>query len=290
MAETILVLSANSKVGAEAARQLQSTGANVRLGVRNPAKQALTGAVEADLDRPETLVTAMDGVSKVLLTTAATANQVEQHSAAISAAGGAGVRHMVRVSVTGADPGSPLFLLRTNGETERELETSGMAFTHLRPQSFMQNLLGMAPAIAQGQLFGCTGEGKFPVVDVRDIAAVAVAALLDPGHAGRAYEITGPAALSHGEQAEILGRVLGIPARYIHVPAAAMADGMVQAGYPQWLAEDLAYLHGEIIAKGLAAQVSRDVEAVLGRPPIDFETFARDHAAAFLKGGPGGTS
>jgi uncharacterized protein YbjT (DUF2867 family) len=290
MTGTILVLSANSKVGAEALRLLREAGAEVRAGARNLAKVEAPRAVHADLDKPETLEEAMRGVSKVLLATSADGNQVTQHHAAIEAAKKAGVRHVVRVSVVGADLGSPLRIGRMHAESEKELEASGMAWTHLRPQSFMQNLLAMAPMIQQGQLFGCTGEGKFPLVDVRDIAAVAVAALLEEGHEGRAYEVTGPEALSQGEQAAVLSRVLERPVVYIDVPAEAVRGGMVQAGLPEWLASDLTFLYANVVAKGHASAVSPDVERVLGRPGIRFEQFARDHRAVFVPAPAAGAS
>jgi len=160
----------------------------VRAGVRDMGKAselAKLGAevVAADLERPGTLTNALAGIERVLLSTAADANVAATHGRLYPAAKETGVRHVVRVSVTSALPSSKAAVVRAHADGERDLEASGLACTHLRPHSFMQNFLGSVPSIVgEGKIYSSMGQGRVPHVDVRDIAAVAVACLTQPGH------------------------------------------------------------------------------------------------------------
>ena len=109
----------------------------------------------------------------------------------------------MKLSVLKAGPGSPVTFIRWHAETERQMEESGLGWTHLRPNSFFQNVHFATESIRdQGAFFLPLGEGRVSSVDVRDIAAVAVKTLTEPGHMGTALEITGPEALSQAEVAQ----------------------------------------------------------------------------------------
>jgi uncharacterized protein YbjT (DUF2867 family) len=284
----VLVLSANSQVGAATTRQLLAKGVSVVAGVRDLEKaQALAqlGAVvvQADLDHPESLGEALAEVDHVLLSTNADPNVAEIHARLYPAAKSAGVRHIVRISAVGASPKAPVRLGRIHGEAERLLEASGLGWTHIRPHSFMQNFFSSIPTIAgQGRMYSCMGEGQVPHVDVRDIAAVAAVCLTQPGHEGKAYEITGPEALTMSEVAARIGSAIGKPVEYVDLPAEAWLSAAVSAGLPGWLAEDLAFLYSKVMAKGLSAQVSAAVRELTGTPGITVTQFANDHAQLFL--------
>ena len=113
-------------------------------------------------------------------------------------------------------------MARSHGTAEKALEASGVAWTHLRPHFFMQNLLGSAGTIAcEGRIYSCTGEGSVPHIDVRDIASVAVACVTSSGHEGKSYDLTGPEALSMNEVAAWLGAVLGRRIDYVDIPVEA---------------------------------------------------------------------
>jgi uncharacterized protein YbjT (DUF2867 family) len=115
---------------------------------------------------------------------------------------------------------------------------------------------------------------------VRDTAAVAVKALTTAGHENKAYELTGPEALSHEEIAQKLSAASGTQIKYVDIPPAAYKESSLQAGIPEFYVELLLNLYQHYVA-GHAAKLSPDVERVLGRKPRRFDEFARDHAQAF---------
>ena len=276
----IFIASVNSKVGAEAASQLLATGHPVRGGVRDASKPiAGIETVHADLDQQVSLLSALTGIETAILTTAADLDQAAQHSRFLKASQQAGVKRIIRISVVGASLDSPLFLLRSNAEIEREFSQSGIGATHLRPHSFMQNFLGQVGAIrATGKLFSNAGVGHIPFVDVRDIAASAVAAALHPEFDGKTYEITGPEALTHSEVAAKFSRTLGIPVEFVNIPESGASQAMAGTGVPDWIAADLAALSSDF-ARDRYAAVSPDAGRLTGRPPFDFDSFLARYVA-----------
>jgi uncharacterized protein YbjT (DUF2867 family) len=118
------------------------------------------------------------------------------------------------------------------------------------------------------------------MVDVRDIAAVAVKALTEPGHMGKKYVVTGPEAISYGQIAEKLSAATGKPVKYVNVPPEDAKKSMLGMGMPAWLVDALLELYG-VVRGGYGATVTKVVEQVTGKPPRSFEAFAREHAAVF---------
>ncbi|MFQ5600100.1 MAG: NAD(P)H-binding protein, partial [Candidatus Krumholzibacteriia bacterium] len=134
----ILVTGATGTTGSEVVRQLAASRVPVRAFVRNPDKAAPLRAlgveiVVGDLDRPETLGPALEDVERLFLLSPADPSQVEQQGRAVEMAQRAGVQHIVKMSVLGADPDSPIALGRWHAQTEQHIEKSGLHFTHLRP-------------------------------------------------------------------------------------------------------------------------------------------------------------
>jgi uncharacterized protein YbjT (DUF2867 family) len=191
----ILVTGATGNVGSQVVEQLSSTGAPVRAFVRDPEKAAnvwetSVEIAEGDFQRPETLAAALEGVDRLFLLMGTAENQVELENDVIDAAVRAGVRRVVKLSIYGAEIGSPVPFRDWHGRIEARLEGAGLAYTHLRPTFFMQNAAYMlAP---DGVFYVPSGAGRIGWVDVRDVAAVAVRALTEDGHEGKAYDITGP--------------------------------------------------------------------------------------------------
>jgi uncharacterized protein YbjT (DUF2867 family) len=278
--QPILVVSVNSKVGAEAAAELVRRGRAVRGGVRSLPKAPSQGVepVIADLDKPETLGPALDGIETAILSTSAGLEQPQQHANFLAAARLAGLRRIVRISVVGADPDSTNELLAMNGRTDRAFAESGIATTVLHPQSFMQNFLGQISAMrSMGKLFTCSGDARIPFVDARDIGRSAASCAMQPGSAGRTYEITGPEGLRYGEVAQKFAKALGTPVEFVNIPEDAAADGMIASGMPPWIARSLAAI-GSAYARGQYTEVSDDVERLTGREAISFDRFLADHA------------
>jgi uncharacterized protein YbjT (DUF2867 family) len=170
---------------------------------------------------------------------------------------------------------------RWHAQTEKSLEHAGLPFTHLRPPFFMQNLLRFAPTVrASGEFAGSLGQGKMAMVDVHDIAAVAATALTADTHAGKAYVLTGPEALSYADVAARLSRILGRAITYRDVPLAVMRQRLLASGMPEWHV-DVQVDFSTALRAGHASAVTDTVEAVTGRPARTLERFIREHVALF---------
>ena len=206
----ILVTGATGHVGSELVRLLAEQGAPARALVHSPDKAApiqqlgLETAL-GDYEQPDTLDAAMKGCGQLFLLSPPSPRQPQQEQHVIDAARRAGLDHVVKQSVPWAGPDAPVLFSRWHGQVEQHLAQSGLAYTLLRPSSFMQNFLMSAQQVAdQGVLYGMFGEGRVAFIDARDIAAVAAELLTSPGHQGASYTLTGPEALSAAEVAERL--------------------------------------------------------------------------------------
>lgn len=282
----ILVTGATGQIGSETARLLQSEGHAVRALVRDTASagaRALAAAgvqvAQGDQARPETLTGALDGIEAVLIASSNDEGQVERESNVIAAAAAAGARRAVKIAALGTVAGSPISILRMHAAIEERLAASGLEWTSLRPGSFMQNFLRYADTIkATGAFYGCQGDARVALIDTRDVAAVAARCLADSGHAGRVYELSGPEALTYADAAAVLAAASGRPVAYVDLPPAAARQGMIDAGLPVWLADDLVGL-AELFKGPLGRQTTSAVADITGQAPRPFAAFAREHAA-----------
>jgi uncharacterized protein YbjT (DUF2867 family) len=263
-------------------------GADIRALVRDESKaQGLWDAgvelVVGDLDKPETLASAFSGVDKVFLATPVGPNQVSLARNGIAAARRAGSPHIIRLSAgalnTAAD--SPARVTRQHAEIDVELKASGLPYTILRPHNFMQNTLMAAQTVAsEGAVYMPMKEGKFGIIDIRDIADVAAKVLTEPGHEGKTYGLTGPASISYHDIASGLSQALGKEVKYVDVPLEAAREAMVGMGLPEWYA-DAYNEYNKAMSEGLGDFTTNDVEEITGHPARSYETFARDFAQAF---------
>lgn len=281
----VLLTGATGVSGSEIAKELIRRHVPFRALVRNAAKaQNLKSAdvklVEADLDKPASLDGPLDGIDRALLLTSPDPRSVEQQGNFIHAAKRAGVKHIVKFSAMGSDIHSPAVLLRWHGQIEQELHQSGIPFTFLQPNAFMQNLLGMKAAIAQGAIYAPMKQTPLSIVDTRDIAAVAATTLTEGGHEGRVYVITGPQALTHDQMAATLADALGHPVKYADAPLEGFRQSLREAGMPAWLADGIAELYA-LWREGESAPVNDLVKKVARKEPIPFDQFVRDYAPEF---------
>jgi uncharacterized protein YbjT (DUF2867 family) len=279
----ILVLGATGTTGGEVARQLIAAGQKPRLFVRSPEKaQAFRGKaeiVQGDLGRPDSLRAAMQGVDKVYLVSAGVEGPALE-AKAIDAAKQAGVKHVVKLSVFGADQ-PVLIFSKWHAQAERHLMGSGLPWAMLRPGNFMTNALTWAPTIkAQGAFYQPTGEGRWAAIDPADIGAVAVKALTTSGHEGKGYVLTGPESMSAAEYAAKLSSVLGKPVKFVDVPLETAKENMLKIGIPPAYVDALLDLFAFMKA-GKANVVTDTVEKVTGRKAGTFEAWARRNIAAF---------
>jgi uncharacterized protein YbjT (DUF2867 family) len=285
-AGVILVTGATGNNGTEIVRRLATADVQVRAMVRDRERAGAIAlshveVVEADFDRPATLLGALAGVERAFLLTNSSERAQSQQIAFIDAARQSGVAHIVKLSQFGADEHSPVRFLRYHAAVEAALQASGIAYTLLRPNLFMQGLLNFRSTIAtQNAFYAAAGEAKVSVIDLRDIADVAVAALTEAGHEGKLYELTGPQTLTHAQMAEGLSEALGRQVAFVDIPPEAMRDALLGVGFPVWQADGLLedYAH---YRRGEAAAVTSGVRDAIGKAPRSFEEFARDYAAMF---------
>jgi uncharacterized protein YbjT (DUF2867 family) len=284
--QMILVTGANGRTGRAVVELLRSRGNAVRAMVRDRAKaRAVPLGVEialADFGKPQTLPAMLEGIDEAYLTSAPDPEQVALHRHFIRAAAQAGVRHIVRHSVRGADENSPIKIARWHAASQVELEKSGVAWTHLQPVFNMQNFLRFAPSIrSQGAFHAPMRDAAISMVDARDVAAVAVEALTTAGHEGNTYLVTGPEPLAFADAAQQLSALLDRPIRYIDVSPDQARNGMLGAGMPAWYVEDMLGFYA-FYATGAGAYVSDVVPRIIGRPGRSFRQFVEDYRATFL--------
>ncbi len=283
----ILITGATGTIGRELIQQLSNTGAAVRAMVRNPAKAAFPAGVEVvrgDFTEPDSFATALRGCDHLFLLQNPGPAMVAQQAAFLAVAKEAGIEHVVKLSALGASPGAKVRIGDLHGKAEKQLEASGLGWTHLRPSFFMQNTLLFAPTIAsEGKFYSPTGAGLMGFVDVRDIAAVAALALTQPGHQGKTYTLTGPVAFNHAQVAEKISAAIGKPVAFVDITADQFKAGALQHGLSDWLADALNELYA-IVRAGYTGLVTDHIAKVTGRAPRNLDDFIREHAAVFQKG------
>lgn len=284
MSKGVLVTGATGTVGRDVARLLSKKGAMVRAGVRDQAKARDRfnddiALVNFDFENEGSFAGALDGVEKVFLLPPLLPSQVEVTNAFVDSAKRAGVHHLVKLSAIGVDDGTGSTVGKWHAANEQHIRDSGLVFTFLRPNSFMQNFITYFPP-RNGAIYLPWGNGTASFVDTRNIASVAAEVLTSTGHEGKVYTLTGPAALGIAEVALILSEVAKREIKYVDVPESAARDGMLQAGLPKWQVEALMELHA-INKQNRWNAVTSDIEKVTGAPPSDFAQFARDHAEKF---------
>jgi len=237
-------------------------------------------STEGDFDDPESLRGALEGVDRAFLLTNSTERTEAQQIAFVEAARAQRVGHVVYLSQLASDPQSPVRFLRYHGAVEAALRNSTVGWTFVRPNLILQAYIPFAPMIAQGALQAPIGDAAVSVVDARDIAAVAAAALTEDGHVGKTYTVTGPAAVTHAEIATELGDAVGRTVRFESIPPEAFLAALTGAGMPEWQAEGLLEDYAHYV-RGEASAVSPDVAQVTGTSPRSLRDFAHDYSDAF---------
>jgi len=284
----ILITGATGTIGRELVLDLTARRSIFKVMARS--QEAIKGfeakgikAVHGDFERPETFAGALAEVQSVFLLTTPRPDNPSLERAFLAACKTRGIQHVVRISAMGANPWAASALLRNHGRCEAQLEDSGLAWTHLRPTIFMQNLVPfIGPAIAkESTLYAPAGDARMPWVDIRDIAAVAGLVLTTKGHEGLVYELTGPEPLTYAQIATQLSQQLGRQITYVNVPEGAARQSMVGMGMSPWLAEGLITLYQLFKANGHTAMALETVERLTGRAPRNLASYLKENEAAF---------
>ncbi|GAB3709280.1 NAD(P)H-binding protein [Amycolatopsis oliviviridis] len=276
----ILVLGSTGKIGRELVPALLDKGARVRALTRDPARARIDPRAEVatgDLDAFDPAL--LDGVERVfVLTSGHGADPLAQERAVLKAA--AGVAHVVKLSTTGVHFGQtdPISLVHT--AAEQAVREAGPDWTILRPGTFMDNRFAWLHAVrGDGVIRVPEGDPASALVHVRDIAEVAATVLATDGHAGKTYPITGGEALTTRRQVEILGDTLGRKLTYVEEPEADARARMLGFGWPASAVDGIFELKRQ--SAGNEEIVFDTVRELLGRAPLTFGDWAREHAAAF---------
>jgi uncharacterized protein YbjT (DUF2867 family) len=282
----ILMTGATGTVGSEVVKRLSAHGIPVRAVTRDPRKAAAqrlphVHVVQGDFDDVESMRRACAGVDRAFLVTNSTARTEQQQIAFTRVAHQSGVRHLVKLSQLHADARAPGRFLRYHAAVEAAIQASGLTFTFLRPNLYMQGLLNFRQSIqAQRAFFAAAGDARISAVDVRDLADVAMAALTTAQHDNQIYALTGPEALTFPEMAHQLSRAIGRTIACVEVPPEAMRAALAAQGFPAWQVDGLLEEFA-MYRRGEAAGVEPGVRDALGRPARAFAAFARDYAPLF---------
>ena len=279
-----LVIGGTGKVGSMVAAGLLKQGVLVRVMSHSPDKlKKLPAGVEghrADLDDPDTLPSAFDGVDSVFLLNTVGPNETAEGLNAVSAAKAAKVRKIVYMSVAMPAGSEIIPHFRSKLPVEKAVRESGIACTILRPNNFFQNDLWLKDAIIQHGIYpqplGTKGLNR---VDVRDIADCAINALTKPGHEGLTYDIHGPDTLTGEGIAGTYTKHLGREVRYGGDDIYAWAErskGMV----PEFLLADMRIMYRFFQDNGMIASGEdlEKTEKLLGRKPRTFDDFVKEIA------------
>jgi uncharacterized protein YbjT (DUF2867 family) len=290
--ETVLITGATGTVGSEVVKQLSTDTSDINIkaaihSVQN-AKKVLqyerVETVQIDYNKPETLATAFKDADKLFLLTHPSPMTVEHESNLVAEARKSGIRHIVKQSIMGADLKADVEAMRLHRQSEKIIEESGIPYTFLRPNEFMQGFINFqGPTIKSNNAFYLPAEdAKVSIVDVRDIAAVAKQTLItnNDKHNNKTYLITGPEALSYYQAADILSNATGKKISYVNVSDEEARGALKEEGMNDWLINTILELYG-YFRKGYASQISYAIEQVTGKKPITFIQFAKDYADAF---------
>ena len=290
MGETFLITGATGGTSGLVLAALRARGANVRALVRDETKASRLADLGAtlvlgDFNDPSSLARAIEGVTSVFLLTPPRQDDLTMVERFLAASTESRARpRVVRLSAIKACEGGPTESSRSHGRIDSALVNSGLPYTILRPSFFMQNFLGSAETIAAtGALVQGAGEGRIGFIDVRDIADVATAVLLDRSWDRGIYDLTGPATLSFHEVARELGAALARDVKYTPVTPEQIRKSIVDMGWGDWSANLMAD-YSRAYASGWGDFTTSFVEKITGNAPRTLADFAREVFAPKVRG------
>lgn len=286
MTSKVFVTGATGTTGSATVRSLRAAGVEVVAGVRSTEKSGPLEQMGAEtrpfqFDDVAGMTAALAGIERLYPVTPVTHEMVKVTSAIVDAAKAAGVRHVVKLSGLDVDKETQFELGRWHRASEKVIEASSLQWTFLRANNFMQNFLGSADTIkGHGAFYNPFGAAAVSYIDARDIGDVAAKVLTTDDHQGKAYSLTGPAAITNADIAAQLSTITGKSITCGDVTMEQTFEAMTGAGMPEREARAVVELLPKT-ASGGAATVSRSVERLLGRLARDFATFTADFATAF---------
>lgn len=278
MSEKVLVLGATGTIGSKIAADLVARGEAVKAASRNATPVSGAEAVALDLTNPASLAAALDGVDRLFaIVPAGYLDPLGLLSPVIDAAAARGIK-VVLMTVLGVDADDSI----PYRQLELKLEKAGIAYGIIRPNWFSDNFHSYwREGIRHNVIAVPAAEGKSSFIDTRDIAASAVALLTSSAFDGKAYNLTGPEALSYGEAAGVLSAVTGKAIAYQPIDDAAFIAMLTGAGVPEDYARFLAAIFHPV-REGWTARVTGDVEHLTGKAPRSLKVYATDNRALLV--------
>lgn len=281
----IFLTGVTGKVGGETAKQLIAKGASLRALVRDESKAADLKAagvefVVGDIADADTVRQGLEGAEKVFLLLPNSETQEATEKQFTDLAVAAGVKHLVKLSSMEAVADAATPIPQAHWASEEYIRASGLGWTMIKPNFFMQNLLTSAGSIKeQRKFFLPTGDGTTGMADARDIGTVCAEALTGDGHVGQSYAITGPELLTFFDVADRFSAVLGEKVEYMPMPLEAFRERMTEILVP-WHLNAVCELFREIAEMGLD-HTTNTFNELIGRDPKSVEQFIEDHVAIF---------
>ena len=282
----ILITGATGKTGSATAKSLGEKGETFRALIRNEEKkeglESLGGEVViGSIENTEVVNQSMQGVKTLLVLLPNSESQLALEKQLVDSAKQAGVERIVKMSSIEATPDATSPIPKLHLESEEYIKQSGLAWTMIKPNFYMQNLLASAGTIKdQGKIFLPMGEGKTGMIDTTDVGKVLAKVLSEDGHESMNHEITGPEILSFYEVAEIFSQVLGKQVDYVDVPMDAYKETLGQFLTNQWHLDAVIDLFKGIAEGGIEDKTDTFNE-LMGETPKSLSQFLAENSFIF---------
>ena len=282
----ILITGATGKTGSATAKSLGEKGETFRALIRNEEKkeglESLGGEVViGSIENTEVVNQSMQGVKTVLVLLPNSESQLALEKQLVDSAKQAGVERIVKMSSIEATPDATSPIPKLHLESEEYIKQSGLAWTMIKPNFYMQNLLASAGTIKeQGKIFLPMGDGKTGMIDTTDVGKVLAKVLSEDGHESMNHEITGPEILSFYEVAEIFSEVLGKQVDYVDVPIDAYKETLGQFLTNQWHLDAVIDLFKGIAEGGIEDKTDTFNE-LMGETPKSLSQFLAENSFIF---------
>ena len=283
----ILVTGATGNIGHHLVRELTAINAPFKVlaysGKANKRQFHGVKTIVGDFADPASIRAALQDVTAVFLLLPDSPARVFLEKVLIEEAQQLGTApHIVKLSIIGADRHASAPILKWHGQGEELLEASGLPYTHLRANWFIQDMFAdqAQPIVREATIYQPHDDAQVSLLDIRDVSAVAAKVLTKPGHQGRTYEITGPEALNFEQIAEKLSTHLGKPITYSRISDAIAWQTMISGGLDPQVAHNYLTLF-QFHRRGGAARLTGFVEIITGRPPLTLDAFISQNKQLF---------
>ena len=282
----ILLTGATGKTGSATAKALNEKGITFRALIRNEEKrgdiESLGGEVViGSIENKEAVDQSMVDVETALILLPNSENQLSLEKQLVDSAIQAGAKRVVKMSSIEATPDATSPIPKLHLESEEYIKQSGLNWTMIKPNFYMQNLLASAGTIKdQGKIFLPMGEGKTGMIDTTDVGKVLAKVLSEDGHESMNHEITGPEILSFNEVAEIFSKGLDKQVDYVDVPLAAYKETLGQFLTNQWHLDAVIDLFKGIADGGIEEKTDTYSE-LMGESPKSLSEFISENSFIF---------